>query len=375
MAPVIDSLKSGSPGDTIEVGNVMTLMCYASDPDTDLISYRWEAAGGRFSPDSTAITHWSPPSQTIPHQILVHVTDAYHKTTASIDVFVVPQNSLNNPPVITSLSVNRDSVTTGGVVRVSCVAYDPDGDRLTYIWSSSGGIFNGSGAEAQWVAPGIVGAYKLRVDVADGFHFVTDTTFVEVVPDTTFLYQANFATNQVTGRWAEAGLLAGLGTNEGSSRVVWDSTGQTMAVTARSNYGTYGFKLNGTTFGEGTFRMIVRSTGTQYSQVAFVPKFIDNRNYIIFGINPIGASWLVIRCVDGVTQYLGQGWDTFPTDQIIEFVYRESGGHAIATVAGRQLWAGAVLAPFNIPVPMGVALSGVGDIPAAKFDDFRVTIP
>jgi len=101
---------------------------------------------------------------------------------------------------------------------------------------------------------------------------------------------------------------------------------------------------------------------------------IDRNNYLIIGISPFQQSWQVIRCVNGTTSFLGEGWDPFPVDQPLQFVYSEANGRAAASVAGRQLWSGSV-GPFTSPTPMGVALYGVGQAPPALYDDFRVTIP
>jgi phage baseplate assembly protein gpV len=47
------------------------------------------------------------------------------------------------------------------------VAVDPDGDRLTYDWSASQGIVDGSGPTITWTAPDLPGTYPISVTVSD----------------------------------------------------------------------------------------------------------------------------------------------------------------------------------------------------------------
>ena len=73
----------------------------------------------------------------------------------------------NEPPVISSLTADKELVNTSGSCLVSCVASDPDGDELSYTWSTSSGNISGEGAVVTWVAPEEVGAYTITVKVTD----------------------------------------------------------------------------------------------------------------------------------------------------------------------------------------------------------------
>ncbi len=73
----------------------------------------------------------------------------------------------NEPPVISSLTADKELVNPSGSCLVSCVASDPDGDELSYTWSASGGNISGEGAVITWVAPEEVGAYTITVKVTD----------------------------------------------------------------------------------------------------------------------------------------------------------------------------------------------------------------
>jgi hypothetical protein len=74
----------------------------------------------------------------------------------------------NKIPVIQSVQVNPSSVSANGIVTVSVVAGDPDGDFLTYSYFVTGGAINGTGPNVSWTAPSTPGAQSVTVTVSDG---------------------------------------------------------------------------------------------------------------------------------------------------------------------------------------------------------------
>jgi len=74
----------------------------------------------------------------------------------------------NNDPVISSLEAEADLVTPSSSSEVKCVAFDADGDILTYAWSATGGTFFRAGPDTTWVAPDMPGTYAVTVKVTDG---------------------------------------------------------------------------------------------------------------------------------------------------------------------------------------------------------------
>jgi len=74
----------------------------------------------------------------------------------------------NRAPAVGSLKTQKTTVPPASVCYVECLASDPDGDRLTYAWSATGGTFSGSGPVVNWVAPDPAGSYVIMVAVSDG---------------------------------------------------------------------------------------------------------------------------------------------------------------------------------------------------------------
>ena len=81
-----------------------------------------------------------------------------------------PPPPLNRPPTA-SCSANPDHVIDGSgeTVLVRADASDPGNDRLTYKWTTTGGVIEGTGSQVRWnpagVAPGI---HSVTVQVDDG---------------------------------------------------------------------------------------------------------------------------------------------------------------------------------------------------------------
>ncbi|UCD22056.1 MAG: hypothetical protein JSW22_08615, partial [Chloroflexota bacterium] len=70
-------------------------------------------------------------------------------------------------PVITSLEAEAEWVGPLDSLQVTCNASGPDGDELSYEWSTTGGSITGTGSEVIWTAPEDVGMYDITVVVED----------------------------------------------------------------------------------------------------------------------------------------------------------------------------------------------------------------
>jgi len=78
-----------------------------------------------------------------------------------------PRAAANRPPMV-RLSCDPCRVQPGGRLLITALAQDPDGDVLSYAWSSASGGISASGAAAEWVAPAEKGPVPVAVVVTDG---------------------------------------------------------------------------------------------------------------------------------------------------------------------------------------------------------------
>ncbi len=159
--PVISNLTASagwvSPLDSCQVE------CVASDPDGDELGYTWSASGD-ISGEGPAVT-WTAPAAAGDYTIAVKVTDGRGgEATAQLTLDV----AVNQPPVIKSVTSERQLVVKAGTSTIECVASDPDGDELSYIWSVNGGNISGEGWAVTWTAPAAAGDYTIAVKVTDG---------------------------------------------------------------------------------------------------------------------------------------------------------------------------------------------------------------
>ena len=74
----------------------------------------------------------------------------------------------NQAPAISSLAADEEWVESADICHVECTASDPDGDELSYSWSSDSGSISGEGSTVSWTAPEAPGSYTITVEVTDG---------------------------------------------------------------------------------------------------------------------------------------------------------------------------------------------------------------
>ena len=138
--------------------------CVASDPNGDSLSYIWSASGGNISGEGSVVT-WIAPDAPGAYTLAVEVTDGRGgEATRQLTINV----AVNHPPVIESLATEWPNVGKAGSSTIECVASDPDGDELSYIWSVDRGNISGEGPTVTWVAPNAYGTYTITVTVTDG---------------------------------------------------------------------------------------------------------------------------------------------------------------------------------------------------------------
>ena len=181
--PVITSVIA-SPK-TIEPNTSTTITCVATDPDGDPLTYRWFNPQGIKSHlegtgtviilplpnlviegtgDAGQVVTWTAPDDPGEYVIKVNVRDnRYGDDTETVTVTVAP----NEPPVITKLRAKPTTVLVDHSITITCVANDPEGDPLTYSWSTTSGSISGTGDVVTWTAPGSIGQSTIKVTVND----------------------------------------------------------------------------------------------------------------------------------------------------------------------------------------------------------------
>ena len=147
-------------------------------PDDDSLTYAWSATGGIFSGTGPVVT-WTAPEIPDTYTITVNVTDGRAgEATMQLTMTV----RVNHPPVIERLTAKPSPVSEGRNSTIKCVASDPDGDELSYQWSSDRGNISGQGSSVTWTAPRTCGNYVIQVTVTDGMGGeVSEELEIEVV--------------------------------------------------------------------------------------------------------------------------------------------------------------------------------------------------
>gem|GEM_PF-1006818 len=74
----------------------------------------------------------------------------------------------NNPPVISSLDANQDSIEINHDVDITCNASDQDGDTLRFSWTANGVSVGANDSYLTWRAPDTAGTYTITCTVSDG---------------------------------------------------------------------------------------------------------------------------------------------------------------------------------------------------------------
>ncbi len=93
-----------------------------------------------------------------------------------------PAEPSNHAPVIESIIADPDPALPRETVTLNCVASDPDGDPLSFLWTAPGGTFHGGniGDSVRWITPDSLGTYGLVVTVSDSQLSTQDHVIIEV---------------------------------------------------------------------------------------------------------------------------------------------------------------------------------------------------
>ncbi|MFB6263962.1 MAG: Ig-like domain-containing protein [Bradymonadaceae bacterium] len=180
--PRISGLST-SPS-TVAAGGTIVAVVGASDPNGDNLAYTWDISGKGWSitaaPNDPSRANVSAPKKPGRTGIVqVKVSDGAGGTArASATVSTEP----NRAPVVGSLGATPSTVARGGTSTVAVGASDPDGDKLSYTWSTpkDWSINSGKGTPTIEVqAPDKYGDTGIvSVEVADSFGATTTRQLV-----------------------------------------------------------------------------------------------------------------------------------------------------------------------------------------------------
>jgi hypothetical protein len=139
----------------------------ATDADNDPLTYSYTATGGTV--DGTgADVRWNPSGLAVGNYTVNAKVDDGRGGTATCSADIAVAVRPNRNPVI-SCAAERSPIIAGERVAINATASDPDGDPLTYSYSSTGGQVSGTGAQATFDSTGLApGSYTVNGKVDDG---------------------------------------------------------------------------------------------------------------------------------------------------------------------------------------------------------------
>ena len=129
------------------------------DPPPDTLSLQWTATPdiGTFSNPNSLSTVWTAPGPTDndrPVTLTLTATEPDENLTGSASVTVTVRG--NQPPIVTA-EADQTTVDVGDTVNLTATATDPEGESMTYSWTSDiGGAFGSPTVlTTTWVAPAV----------------------------------------------------------------------------------------------------------------------------------------------------------------------------------------------------------------------------
>ncbi len=148
-----------TPSQTVDVGETIDLAATGDDLEDDVLTYLWSASGniGSFGDPSDPNTSWTAP-QTVQSTLSTYTVELELTATDQGDLTDTHSITItiNRPPTVT-VSASSQDINVGDIVTLQATASDPDGNSLSYSWStspSSSGSFDDSAEkDTSWKGP------------------------------------------------------------------------------------------------------------------------------------------------------------------------------------------------------------------------------
>jgi hypothetical protein len=110
-------------------------------------------------------------------------------------VTIEPQN-INHPPEIVDVLLSPEpplDLSVQDRIEIKTIAFDSDGDDLTYFWECSGVLEQPIGAPDHITVMEVIstGNYIVRCFVSDGIHTTVDSVLIEVIDNSIVLPESN----------------------------------------------------------------------------------------------------------------------------------------------------------------------------------------
>lgn len=165
--PVIERFTANP--DELKSLETTNLKVFASDPDSDELTYHFSASFGILTSKSYKSTAtWQAPDEEGTYTITATVNDGeFDSEPFKIEIKVI-KDIKNHLPMIDKISLTPDLVETDSTVIITVDASDPDTDDvLTFNYGVTGGNIVGTGSTVTWLTPNQPGVYTLTITVAD----------------------------------------------------------------------------------------------------------------------------------------------------------------------------------------------------------------